>query len=194
MARLSTEERQRHIIDEAIKIIHSNGYEALSIRELAAKVQISEPAIYRHFLNKEDIVLGILMRIREFDELLKARIERARTPKGKLTNFIEFHFEFLDMHLEMTSVLFSEDIFSRSILLKKKLMEIILHRKLILTEIVNEAKERNEVKSLETEAIVLIILGVVRLTVLEWRLSDYAFSLIEKSRKVIKTLTEILFT
>ncbi|KAB2842517.1 MAG: TetR/AcrR family transcriptional regulator [Melioribacteraceae bacterium] len=193
MARLSTEERQRHIIDEAIKIIHNNGYEALSIRELSSRVQISEPAIYRHFLNKEDIVLGILMRIREFDELLKNRIERAKSTKGKLTNFIEFHFEFLDMHLEMTSVLFSEDIFSRSNLLKKKLMEIIIHRKTILTEIVDDAKDRNEIKILETDTVVLIILGVIRLTVLEWRLSDFSFSLIEKSRKVVKTLTEILF-
>ena len=59
MARLSTEERQVLIIDEAIKIIHELGYQAFSIRELSNRVGISEPAIYRHFLNKEDIVLGI---------------------------------------------------------------------------------------------------------------------------------------
>ena len=59
MARLKTEKRQNMIIDEAMKIIHSGGYGALSIRALAQNVKISEPAIYRHFLNKEDIVLGI---------------------------------------------------------------------------------------------------------------------------------------
>ncbi len=59
MARITTEERQKTIIDEALNIIHESGYEALSIRELATRVKISEPAIYRHFLNKEDIILGI---------------------------------------------------------------------------------------------------------------------------------------
>ena len=67
LARISTEERQVLIVDEAIKIIHEMGYQSFSIRELSTRVGISEPAIYRHFLNKEDIVLGILARFSEFD-------------------------------------------------------------------------------------------------------------------------------
>ena len=37
MQRLSTEERQSQIIDEAIAIIHEGGYSAFTIRELAEK-------------------------------------------------------------------------------------------------------------------------------------------------------------
>jgi len=73
MSRLSTAQRQEMIIDEAIKIIHAEGYQSLSIRELAKHVKISEPAIYRHFLNKEDIILGILNRIVRLDHLLEKK-------------------------------------------------------------------------------------------------------------------------
>ncbi len=70
MSRVSTEIRQEQIIDQAIKIIHQKGYSGLSIRELATQVGITEPAIYRHFRSKEDIVLGILERMDRFVENL----------------------------------------------------------------------------------------------------------------------------
>jgi len=125
MARLSTEERQKIIIDEAIRIIHEGGYESLSIRELASKVKISEPAIYRHFLNKEDIVLGILSRIGEFDHMLEANLGEGKTALEKLQRFINFHFSFLNKNREMISVLFSEDMFDQSDILPKRILFII---------------------------------------------------------------------
>ena len=88
MARLTTEERQKTIIDEALNIIHEGGYEALSIRELANRVKISEPAIYRHFLNKEDIILGILSRISDFDQKLIKGVNKKDSPLEKLNEFI----------------------------------------------------------------------------------------------------------
>jgi len=102
------------IIDEAIKIIHSGGYEALSIREIAKQVKISEPAIYRHFLNKEDIILGILNRMLEFDKLLNKNIAAAKSAKQKIRQFVLFHFEFLENNPEMTSVLFSEEMYNQT--------------------------------------------------------------------------------
>ncbi|PIW69255.1 MAG: hypothetical protein COW08_08110, partial [Ignavibacteriales bacterium CG12_big_fil_rev_8_21_14_0_65_30_8] len=114
MARISTEERQNMIIDEAIKIIHIGGYQSFSIRELSKQVKISEPAIYRHFLNKEDIVLGILNRIIELDNLVEKELKSKKTAKEKFKDFILVRIKFLEKNPEMTSVLFSEDIFNNS--------------------------------------------------------------------------------
>jgi len=141
MSRLTTEERQTMIIDEAIKIIHSGGYEALSIREIAKQVKISEPAIYRHFLNKEDIILGILNRMLEFDKLLNKNIAAAKSAKQKIRQFVLFHFEFLENNPEMTSVLFSEEMYNQSEILKKKLVFIIQKRKQLLKVILDDAKK-----------------------------------------------------
>lgn len=52
-------ERQQQIIKAAIKLISEGGFENLSIRKLANLVGISEPAIYRHFKNKSDILLNV---------------------------------------------------------------------------------------------------------------------------------------
>ncbi len=193
MARLSTEERQKIIIDEAINIIHEGGYESLSIRELAKRVKISEPAIYRHFLNKEDIVLGILNRISNFDQDLIASINKKKTTKEKLDEFICFHFEFLAKNKNMTSVIFAEDIFMQSHILKEKLMQILSHRQKLIVEIIEKVKIKNKIKDIDTNELSKIIVGLIRMTVLEWKLSGFSFSLEKKGKSIINTFGKLIF-
>lgn len=193
MARITTEERQKIIIDEAISIIHQGGYESLSIRELAGKVKISEPAIYRHFLNKEDIVLGILSRISEFDHNLEQYLASGNNTSEKLKRFIQFHFDFLKKNKEMTSVLFSEDIFSRSEILRQKLVRIIKYRKGLITSIIEQGKAEGKIIEIESQDIVTMVLGFIRLTVLEWRLGGFSFDLSERSLRIIGAVSTMIF-
>ncbi len=193
MPRLTTEERQKTIIDEAINIIHEGGYQSLSIRELAKRVKISEPAIYRHFLNKEDIVLGILTRISNFDEQLIESIKKKKTPKEKLNEFICFHFDFLDKNKNMTSVIFSEDIFTQSKILKEKLMKIIFDRQMLIIEIINEAKNKKKIKDVDSSELSKIVVGFIRMIVLEWKLSGFNFLLKEKGGSITKTFEKLMF-
>ncbi len=193
MPRLTTEERQKTIIDEAINIIHEGGYQSLSIRELAKRVKISEPAIYRHFLNKEDIVLGILTRISNFDQQLVESINKKKTPKEKLNEFICFHFRFLEKNKNMTSVIFAEDIFMQSTILKEKLMKVLAHRQKLISDIIDETKKKNKIKDVDNSELSKIIKGFIRMTVLEWKLSNFNFSLVKKGNSITKTFDKLIF-
>jgi AcrR family transcriptional regulator len=193
MSRLSTEQRQEMIIDEAIKIIHSGGYQSLSIRELSKQVHISEPAIYRHFLNKEDIILGILNRMVDFDHLLEKDILVKKNVKDKIRHFILFHFEFLENKPEMTSVLFAEDMFDQSEILRDRLIFIIQKRKNLLKTILIDAKKNGELVNLELGDLQSMILGLIRMIVLEWRLSNFSFSLSERGKSIVKMLDKLIF-
>lgn len=193
MARLSTELRQDMIIDEAIKIIHISGYQSLSIRELAKQVKISEPAIYRHFLNKEDIILGILNRMVDFDHLLEKEILKQKTAQDKIRHFISFHFDFLEKKKEMTSVLFAEDMFDQSEILRQRLMFIIQKRKKLLSSILQESYKNGEVADVDNKDLLSLILGLIRMIVLEWRLSNFSFSLSERGKSIVKMLDKLIF-
>lgn len=194
MARISTEKRQVLIIDEAIKIIHEMGYQSFSIRELSKRVGISEPAIYRHFLNKEDIVLGILGRFSDFDIKLFNEVKIKEKPVEKIQCFIQYHFNFLEKNPGMTSVVFAEEIFNQSSLIKEKMWAIMEKRKRILKSIIDEAKLNNQVIDLETDEILTVILGIIRLAILEWRMSGFAFSLSQRGAKTVDTIGKLLFT
>lgn len=192
MARISTEERQILIVDEAIKIIHELGYQAFSIRELSKRVGISEPAIYRHFLNKEDIVLGILSRFNEFDKSLFQEVKRHDDPIEKIKSFIKYHFDFLEKNPGMTSIVFSEDIFNQSEILREKMLKIIEKRKKLIIEILDEVKAKNPVIEFETDELATIILGFIRLVILEWRMGGFSFSLSIRGNKTVNTIEKLL--
>ncbi|MFZ6032681.1 MAG: TetR/AcrR family transcriptional regulator [Melioribacter sp.] len=193
MPRLSTEQRQEMIIDEAIKIIHAEGYQSFSIRELAKKVKISEPAIYRHFLNKEDIILGILNRMLDFDHLLGKEILTKKTAQNKIKHFVQFHVDFLEKNREMTSILFAEDMFDKSEVLRNRLLFIIQKRRNLLATIIEEGKSKNEIVDIDTQDLLTIILGMIRMIVLEWRLNNFASFLSQRGKNAIKSLDELIF-
>lgn len=193
MSRLNTEQRQEMIIDEAIKIIHAEGYQSFSIRELAKRVKISEPAIYRHFLNKEDIILGILNRMLDFDHLLEKEVLSPITAQNKVRQFIQFHFDFLEKNHEMTSILFAEDMFDQSDILRKRLLFIIQKRRALLNTIIEEGKLNNEIVNVDTQDLLTIVFGMIRMIVLEWRLSNFNFSLSLRGKNAIKSLDELIF-
>ena len=53
-------ERQEEIILAAIALIAREGYKNLTIKKLASELNLSEAALYRHFVNKEDLLLSIM--------------------------------------------------------------------------------------------------------------------------------------
>ena len=48
--------RQKEIIEEAISLIEPTGIAGLTTQALSAADEISEPALYRHFSNKAEII------------------------------------------------------------------------------------------------------------------------------------------
>ncbi len=53
------EQTRQRIIQGALRLFAEEGVDATSIRDIAASAAITEPAIYRHFKSKEDLVWEI---------------------------------------------------------------------------------------------------------------------------------------
>lgn len=58
-------DRQKQILESAIKLIAEEGVVNFTTKRLAQEVSVSEPALYRHFKNKEAIILGLVIYINE---------------------------------------------------------------------------------------------------------------------------------
>jgi len=54
------EGRRGEILDAALAVFGEKGYDAGTMREIAARVGVSEPAIYRHYASKEAILADIV--------------------------------------------------------------------------------------------------------------------------------------
>ncbi|MCB0753080.1 MAG: TetR family transcriptional regulator C-terminal domain-containing protein, partial [Ignavibacteriae bacterium] len=120
-------------------------------------------------------------------------VNKKDSPLEKLNEFIKFHFSFLEKNKQMTSVIFAEEIFTQSNILKEKLLKILKHRKMLIVDIIESAKSDNKIKEVDSTELSKIIIGTIRMSVLEWKLGNFSYSLIESGNKIIKNLEKLIF-
>lgn len=89
------ERTEAAIRDAAVQLIARHGYEAVTMRQLAAEVGVQAAALYRYFPTKEDLLHTLM---REHMELLAATWQSARPdnddPVARLTAFVTNHIRF----------------------------------------------------------------------------------------------------
>ena len=92
------------IIYEALSLFSVNGYDAVTIREIASAVGIKESSIYNHFKNKQDILNKII------DETLKryySTLESVKLPQSEDDNVSELYNNITDdTFLDMCTKIF----------------------------------------------------------------------------------------
>lgn len=65
MSRLPTEQRRRQIADAAIRIIGERGLRNFTAAQIAREVGIADGTIFRHFKDKDEIVMAAIERLEE---------------------------------------------------------------------------------------------------------------------------------
>ena len=87
--------RRERYLDAAGHLFAERGYHAVSIDDLGTAVGVSGPALYRHFANKESMLIELLTSASE--RLLagyEATVAQADDDLTMLRNLIEFHADF----------------------------------------------------------------------------------------------------
>lgn len=89
------ERTEAAIRDAAVQLIARHGFEAVTMRQLAAEVGVQAAALYRYFPTKEDLLHSLM---REHMEELAATWQSSRPdnddPVARLTSFVANHIRF----------------------------------------------------------------------------------------------------
>jgi AcrR family transcriptional regulator len=78
--RLSKEERRQQLLQVARSIIRTQGVKALTLGYLAEQAGITKPIAYRHFIDREGLLISIYQ---EFDDKQTAELNRSKAAKQK---------------------------------------------------------------------------------------------------------------
>src|SRR5690554_3515301 len=183
-------ERQQEIISIALDLINEKGIQGLTIKNLSKKLGITEPAIYRHFENKIQILVALLDLLKKnTGGIFQAELNSDEPAVQKIERLFERHFKsFADMP-SLASVIFSEELFRNEEKLISKISELIERNNQTLLAILKEGQQNNEIRNdIGAEHLVVFIMGALRLFVKKWQFSGFAFNLEKEGARLIQSV------
>lgn len=187
--------RQIEIIKASGYIISNLGLKELTMKNIAKHLGITEPAIYRHFENKEKILLGVLD---YFQNIIERNLDELNNqneldPLGKIEYIFIKRFETFNNNPEFPLVIFCEEILKDEKTLAKKVMEITRLQKDRIKVIVIEGQKLDTIRNdIVSAQIVDIIVGIVGNTIREWMMHDRNFDIVEKGKETIENVKTLI--
>ena len=178
--------RQQEIINVSVSLIANKGIQNLTIKNIAQTIGISEPAIYRHFKNKFEILMTIL----DSFELIAADVLNSEEIKD-LSSLDKIEFFLLDRYRRCTEnpnlskLMFAEENFQDDEQLSKKILSIMHSHKDEMHKVISAGQNLGEIRDdIDSIALFRIIFGPMRLLIKQWGLSGCRFDLLEEGKKL----------
>jgi len=187
-------ERQQQIIETSIGLIDQKGIQGFTIKNLSKAIGISEPAIYRHFESKFEILATILdafkIQMLQFKEKFIGENESALK---KIENIYNAHFFYFTNKPAIISVIFAEEIFHNDKVLYQKINEILQENENLISQIIEKGQQTGEIKTeIDKNQITIMLMGSLRLIVKKWKMSSFAFNLTQEGAKLIKAIDSLI--
>ena len=190
-------ERQIQIIEVATKRIDEHGIQDLTIKTLAADLNLSEAALYRHFKSKNEILLGLLT---YFIEEMKERLglilsNKDRSPSELLKDLFDSQLKTFVKKPSVVSVIFSEGIFQFNKELSSTVSSMMELMQNHIEDIVKKGQANDSFSKIAgVSTTTTMIMGGMRITVLKWNLSGHNSDLIKDGNKVLSGILKIIET
>lgn len=188
--------RQLQIIDASIHIISKGGIQDLTMKNLSRALGISEPAIYRHFENKQRILITMLESFKHQNKLInQSNITEGVTGLQRIKEIITGVFQKFIKNPAISAVIFSEEIFQNESELAGMIRDIMNTNIGFFKKLIQVGQGDKSIRSdLDSEELSIIVMGSVRHLVTIWRSSEFSFDLLDSGKRLLKSLEVMMGT
>lgn len=190
-------DRQIEIMELASQIIDRQGIQEFTTKNLAGEIGLSEAALYRHFKNKNDILLGLLdYFMLEMKERIKSiAANKERTPSELLEDIFISQLETFAAKPAIVSVIFSEGIFQYNKELMQKVSDMMKMMQKEIDVIVKKGQQDGSFRDFVAPSTVsTIIMGSMRLAVMKWKVFGRNTNLVKDGTKVLNGVLKMVKT
>lgn len=184
--------RQIEILDASKELIGAKGIQNLTIKNIANKLSFSEPAIYRHFKDKTEIIKSVLIFQREIikNGIFKI-IESDISSIEKLKTIVDFQFNHFKKNPSIITIIFSESSFQYFV--AEVIRKMIKKRNQKLIQILKDGQIEGGIRNdISAKQLATIIMGSMRLTVLNWKLSNFETDLAKQGKELWQTIEKLI--
>jgi len=189
--RKSIEERKEEVFIIISQIIAEQGLSEVSTVEVAKRLGVSQPAIYKYFKNKDEMIIYFVEHLKK---QLKEIIEKAKeekTSRDKLKKIYTEHLKLLQKTKILPRVIFSDVIYLGNPQKKEKLKEAILYYKEGITKIFEDGIKKGEIVEIDPNMGARFFIGSIISTTLMWMLNNMNYKMTNDIEKLMDTLDKL---
>jgi len=187
-------DRQFEIIEAAGKILSSSGVSGLTIKNLAKEMKFSESAIYRHFISKEKIIIGMLEYLsNSMDERLSKAVSPLQTPEEKFICLFQNQFEFFKNNNHFVVAVFCDGLMEESLHINETILKLMGVMMKHLSPIILEGQQKNFfTNAITTDELLHIVMGTFRLQMFKWRVANFQFDIKKNGDYMIQSILTLI--
>jgi len=185
MVRKPTAERQQEIEQAVLDLIATEGTQGLTMARIAARIGVSEAALYRHFHGKLDIIHATIEA--SFHRVMERLTQAAG--RGDATTRLHHVFvaqlQFIEHHPGMARILFSDEIHFNARELQRELNAHIAKLLAFIANLLNAGVEHGQLASdLDVEAAAALYLGLIQTQLILWSVNGKTQRLTARSEQL----------
>jgi AcrR family transcriptional regulator len=185
--------RQKEIVEAALALVTDHGLEALTIKNIASRVGFSDAAVYRHFKNKAQILEAIIDQFTAGSARLLAEIASCDCPSpDKIRLFFLDRCRVFSGDRVLATVMFAENLFQNDPALAAKLHHVLQGHRRLLLAIIRDGQRHRRIHALPAEHLFTMVMGSLRLLVLQWRSGGYEFDLLRAGERLWRSLESVI--
>lgn len=182
--------RKERIIITAVQLLDEKGIKGMTTKEIARRQNITEPAIYKYFKNKKEIILSVINNFAAFDEGIRNTVKESDMGAIESIRFIVNTYAMnYENYPEVITPVFSFDVFRYDDDLNERMVSIISERNDFIEFLVNKGFESGELAADITPGVYAeLICDTLWMSICSWKLGDCSTSL----RKTLNGKIEFL--
>lgn len=181
--------RQNEIIDAALRLTATQGIQGLTVKNLSASIGVTEPALYRHFKNKSEIVHAMVERFDNDVPMVRPNQRGFET----IADFVTARFELVNGNPDLAKVMFAEELFMNDPEFTAHMMKMMHRHKTAWELSILQGQEDGEIRrDIAPDILFRLILGPVRLLIKQWGMTNGAFDLRIKGKELLDSLRKII--
>lgn len=184
--------RKDRILISAIELLDAEGVNGITTKNIAKMQNITEPALYRQYKGKQEILDHIIEEFAGYDAQITNTIKEMKLKGKKAIEFyVKRYAEFYENYSEVTTVMYSMDLYQYHETTKKRMQEIVNSRIEFLADILeDEGVVGSQTSSFSAYEIASLINGIIFSQVYEWRIKEKSYSLKERLLQYISWFLE----
>lgn len=180
--------RKDKILISALELFEEGGVNNITTKNLAFKEGISEPALYRQYKSKYEIIQEIIKEYSSYDDrILNTIIKENLEGRDAIIYYVTRYAELYQSYSELSLVLSSMDLYFYKEETKDMMLNLINRKEKFLIEYLNDHPIKNH--RLSNETLSKAINDLLYSEVFRWRLAEKSYSLVDS---VVGYITDII--